>query len=259
MKQFLFFVFLIFNTAMYSQNEELYYLKGRIICQNADLTTIVVENKRSGNITNSEKNGNFSMFVKLGDKLLFQGLAVNTKEIEITKEDLEKKMITVSLFASIIPLEDVDIKAYPHINAVSLGILQKPAKKYTPAERRLKVATSLDAYALAGLGGGVGFSLDPIINAISGRTAMLKNELLVERKELTIKKIEDNFKHDFFTEKLKIPNDYVKAFLFYVSDNEELREALEAKNKNKIEFLFLKLANDYTTLLNKNDNEIETK
>ena len=101
--------------------------------------------------------------------------------------------------------------------------------------------------------------VDGLINAISGRTAMLKKELEVERKELTIKKIEDNFEEKYFIETLKIPSDYVKAFLYYISDNEELRTALAAKDKVQIDFVFAKLASEYNTLLKENQNEVEAK
>ncbi len=259
MKRFFVFIFLIVNAIGFSQNDELHFLKGKIICQDVDLTSIVVTNRRSENAVNPEKNGDFSMFVKVGDKLTFEGMAIDVKAIEVSKDDILKKLVTVVVHAKVIPLEMVEIKTYPHINAVDLGILDKPAKKYTPAERRLKTASNYDPYFLVGLGGGVGLGLDPILNAISGRTAMLKKELEVERKELTIKKIEDQFETAFFVEKLKIPEEYVKGFLFYVSDNKELREALETENKIQLEFTFVKLATEYTTLLNEKENEMETK
>lgn len=258
MKRFLVLAFFVFYIPMFSQIDELHFLKGKVICQNVDFTSIIITNQRSQNSLNPEVKGDFSLFVKLGDKLLFEGLAVDTKEIVITKEDLAKKLLTVTLYAKVIPLQDVEIKTYPNINAVSLGILQKPAKTYTPAERKLRTAGDFRWYypLLIPLGG---MPLDGLINGISGRTAMLKKELEVERKELTIKKIEDNFEEKYFTETLKIPNDYVKAFLFYISDNKELRTVLTAKDKVQIDFVFAKLATEYTTLLKEKENEVEAK
>jgi hypothetical protein len=258
MKRFFVFIFLIVNAIGFSQNDELHFLKGKIICQDVDLTSIVVTNRRSENAVNPEKNGDFSMFVKVGDKLTFEGMAIDVKAIEVSKDDILKKLVTVVVHAKVIPLEMVEIKTYPNINAVDLGILDKPAKKYTPAERRLRTAGDFRWYypLLIPLGG---MPLDGLINAISGRTAMLKKELEVERNELTIKKIEDQFETAFFVEKLKIPEEYVRGFLFYVSDNKELREVLETENNIQIEFVFVKLATEYTTLLNEKENEMETK
>ena len=108
-------------------------------------------------------------------------------------------------------LDEVKIDEYKNINAVSLRILSKPAKKYTPAERKLRTAGELHWYSplLIPVGG---MSIDGMINSISGRTAMLKKEVLVERKEFLLKKITDQFKVDYFTETIKIPTDYVKGF-----------------------------------------------
>lgn len=67
-------------------------------------------------------------------------------------------------------LDEVVITKYRNINALDLGVLSKPAKEYTPAERRLKAASSYDLT----VGTYNSVSLDAIINSISGRTAMLK-------------------------------------------------------------------------------------
>ena len=240
MKQTVFFFVLLMTTVTFSQNDELHFLKGKAICQNVDLTSIIITNLRSESSLSPETKGDFSLFVKLGDKLIFEGL------------------LTITLFAKVIPLEDVEVKTYSNINAVSLGIIEKPAKKYTPAERKLRTAETFKWYSplLIPLGG---MPVDGLINAISGRTAMLKKELEIERKELTIKKIEDNFEEKYFIETLKISSDYVKAFLFYISDNEELRTALAAKDKVQIDFVFAKLASEYNTLLKENQNEVEAK
>jgi hypothetical protein len=258
MKQIQYFLFILCSTTIFAQNDELHFLKGKVICQDVDLTTIVVTNRRSENSVNPKKNGDFSMFVKIGDKLTFEGLAIDVKAIEISKEDILKKLLTVVVYAKVIPLEVVEIKTYPHINAVALGILDKPAKKYTPAERRLRTAGEFHWYypLLIPLGG---MPLDGLINGISGRTAMLKKELEIERKELTIKRIEDQFDNSFFVEKLKIPENYVKGFVYYISDNEELRKVLETKNKIQLEFTFTKLATEYKTLLKEKENEVEEK
>ena len=215
MKRFFVFIFLIVNAIGFSQNDELHFLKGKIICQDVDLTSIIVTNRRSENVVNPQKNGDFSMFVKVGDKLTFEGMAIDVKAIEVSKDDILKKLVTVVVHAKVIPLEMVEIKTYPHINAVDLGILDKPAKKYTPAERRLRTAGDFRWYypLLIPLGG---MPLDGLMNAISGRTAMLKKELEVERNELTIKKIEDD------TERFSF-NTGVSTFMIAVNELSDLK------------------------------------
>ena len=232
----------------FSQTDELQFLKGKIVCEIEDLRTITITNIRSQSIVNPEQNGNFSMFVKIGDELLFDGMTIKTKQITLSEDDLKKKLFTITLSPKVIPLENVDIKIYKNINAVSLGILEKPAKKYTPAERKLRTAGEFHWYypLLIPLGG---MPLDGLLNSISGRTTMLKKELLIERNELTIQSIKNQFVEEYFVNSLFIPKENVEAFLFYVADNNDLRLALSEKNKIKTEFILSKLATEYLKLL----------
>jgi hypothetical protein len=149
------------------------------------------------------------MFVKVGDTLQFSGLQIVTKKSVITENDITKQLYVVSLEAKVNLLDEVEIKQYKNINAVSLGILQRPAKVYTPAERRLKTASDYDVTDFLGPTIGFSMGLDPILNAISGRTAMLKKELKIEKKEYLLNKIEYMFKEEYFLENLKIPKEYI--------------------------------------------------
>jgi len=132
---------------------------------------------------------------------------------------------------------------------VSLGILQRPAKVYTPAERRLKTASDYDVTDFLGPTIGFSMGLDPILNAISGRTAMLKKELKVEKKEYLLKKIEYMFREEYFLENLKIPKEYLRGFWYYAVEDQNLEEALNAKKKIMARFIFSDLATKYLELL----------
>ena len=242
------FLFLFF-VPTFVQSQSLSLLKGKITSQIKELNDIYVSNLRSETNTVTDKNGNFSMFVKVGDTIQFSGLQVDTKKVMMDENDITKKLYVINLKAKVIPLKEVEIKLYPNINAVSLGILEKPAKKYTPAERKLKTASNYYPTADAGLMMGGSIGLDPIINAITGRTAMLKKELQIEKKEYLLQKIEYLFKEDYFTENLKIPKDYVRGFCYYAVEDPKLIEALNSKNKMMARFIFSDVATKYLELL----------
>ncbi|MCY1217178.1 hypothetical protein D9M72_290800 [compost metagenome] len=142
-------------------------------------------------------------------------------------------------------LDEVVITEYSNINAVDLGILSKPAKVYTPAERKLKTATDLNL----SIGFGAIFSLDPIINAISGRTKNLKNQLKVERKELLIKRFQELYEDDYLINTLKIPSENVKGFQYYAIENAQFIKELNNKNKQMMNFLLGQLATKYIHIL----------
>jgi hypothetical protein len=102
------------------------------------------------------------------------------------------------------------------------------------------------------MGGSIG--LDPIINAITGRTAMLKKELKIERKEYLLQKIENLFKEEYFTENLKIPKEYVRGFWYYAVEDPKLTEAINSNNKMMARFIFSDVASKYLELLNSKQN-----
>lgn len=241
------FLFLGQNSA---QSQELNLLRGKITSQIKELNAVNVTNIRSESNTATDDNGNFSMFVKVGDTIQFSGLQIVTKKTVVTENDLSKKLYVIVVDAKVIPLQEVEIKKYSNINAVSLGILQKPAKVYTPAERKLRTATAayFDPYADFFMAGG-SLGLDPIINAITGRTSMLKKEVGIEKKEFLLQKIEYMFKEDYFIENLKIPKEYLRGFWYYAVEDVKLAKALNAKNKMMARFIFSDLATKYLEIV----------
>lgn len=249
MKLFKSIILVLFFAQSFGQSLPLTLLKGKVTSQIKDLNEVNVVNRRSETNTTTDQYGNFSMFVKVGDSLEFSGLQVLTKKVRIDENDLAKKLYVVVLDAKVIPLENVEIRTYPNINAVSLGILQRPAKVYTPAERKLKTASDFDPSANVGLMAGGSVGLDPIINAISGRTAMLKKELTVERKEYLLQRIEYLFKEDYFLVNLKIPKDYLRGFWYYAVDDQKLASAIKQKNYLMARFIFSELATKYLEIL----------
>lgn len=248
MKFKLLYLSLMFTFFLQAQIDELFFLKGKVLVQIKELDGINVLNSRSESTTVTDQSGNFSLFVKVSDTLKFSGLQIVSSKVVISKADFSKSLLVVNLQPKVFELPEVKVTDYPNINAVSLGILQKPAKKYTPAERRLKTATSLD--------GAVGFggimSLDPLLNWISGRTAMLKKELNVERKEFLKKKIENYFDEQYFTKTLKIPAEFVEGFLYYAVEDEKLMQLSSEENKGLIQFKLVEISIEYLNIISNN-------
>jgi hypothetical protein len=233
-----------------AQSDELFFIKGKIVAEIKELRDVNVLNVRSESLITTDEKGDFSLFVKINDTLKFYGLQVATKNIIITKNEVLKTLVTVHLQPKVFELKEVKVNEFKGINAVSLGILQKPAKKYTPAERRLVAAEVFKWYSplLIPIGG---MSIDGLINSLSGRTAMLKKELEIEKKERLIKRIEDHFGDEFFINTLKIPEDYVNGFLYYAVEDDKLVQAAVENNKSRLQFQLGEIAVNYLVLISK--------
>ena len=220
-------------------------LKGKVISDASSLDEIHVINLTNEKSTVTEKGGFFSILAKVTDTLMFSGMQIKGMQIVLKQSDFSENLFFMRLKQQITMLDEVYIKDYSEINAFSLGIIPFGTKSYTPAQRRLRTATApfLDLNAGGMAGGSVG--VDPIINWLSGRTAMLKKELAVEKKERLQVKIDNLYKEDFFVKTLKIPVEYIKGFQIYVNDDQRLIDSIKSKNKTMTTFLLGELAEKY--------------
>lgn len=249
MNKYLIVFFILFRTVVFGQLDNLAALKGQVSTFGFDSEGVCVINLRSEFAVFTDENGSFVMNAIAGDTLVFSGMQFKRKEVVLCPEDFYKEIFKVHLTVLPNQLNEVVIRNYSGINAASLGIIPFGQKKYTAAERKLKSATDLDLSASGtGMAGG-SVAFDPLINLISGRTAMLKKELEVEKKEAHMRLLEKMFDKDHFVNTLHLPLDYIKGFEYYVVENEKFTKILEQKNKTTIEFLLGELAEKYKQIL----------
>ena len=253
----LFFYFLIFPVLGFSQNDTI--IKGKIVSESNLLEDIHVINLTENKGTVTDSRGYFQIKAKVSDTLQFSAVNLKANRYVIKANDLAKQLLFIPMESLINELDEVAIIHYKNINAVSLGIVPANQRTYTPAERKLAAAEDFKWYSplLIPLGG---MSVDGLINSISGRTSMLKKELVVERKEMLQAKTSDYFERSYFVETLNIPEDYVDGFMFYIVENERYTRAMKDKNKTMATFILSELATEYlklkeSELLNTNQNE----
>lgn len=219
-------------------------LNGKVTADYNDLEGIYIVNLKTERATLTERGGYFSIMATVGDTLLFSAVQFKALKVAVKENDFVKELFFVKMSPLVRQLDEVIINEYKNINAVSLGIISPNTKHYTPAERKLKAATDLDGKI--GLGGSM--SLDPMLNWMSGRTAMLKKEVEVEKKETLMNRIEAWYEEKYFIDKLKIPQDYVKGFLFFIVEDAKFVEAMNTRNKTMATFLMNELAVKYLKL-----------
>ena len=220
-------------------------INGKVTADYNDLESIYIVNLKTEKSTLSERGGYFSINASVGDTLMFTAVQFKSVKIALKEEDFNKELLFVKMETFIRVLDEVKINEYKDINAVSLGIISSKTKHYTPAERKLKTASDSDAQ----IGTNTSIGLDPILNWMSGRTTMLKKEVEVEKKELMLTKIQNLYESEYFVETLKIPEDFVKGFQYYIVEDAKFVEALKAKNKTMATFIMNELAVTYKELI----------
>ncbi len=228
-------VFFVFVQIGFGQNNGAKLLVGKVQEQSTPVEGVNIINNATQAATISDFDGNFSIAVREGDVLVFSAVNLEPVKRRISAEDLTVSSLVVKMTAKEVELKEVVVNENANITAENLGIIPYGQKKYTPAERKVYTATST--------------SIDKLLNKISGRTAMLKKEVNVEKKEMLFRKLEYLFDENYYTDRLKIPVDDIKGFQLFCVDDTEFAVSLNTKNKTMSMFLITDLARKYLTIL----------
>jgi hypothetical protein len=241
MKKYLLVLFLSLTQFIISQNSGEKLIKGTIVVDKGNAEAVTIVNLVNEKSTISDNQGNFRIWAKAEDLLVFSSVNLEYHRLVLEEADLKSENLIIKMTSKVTSLEEVIVNKHPEINAVALGISPKGIIKRSPAERKLATASSLSLNPMG---------LDPLLNAISGRTKMLKKELEIEKKERLLLLLEALYNDsNYFQEVLQIPKEYTKAFQFYCIENMEFREVLKTKNKTKIEFSIVPLAEKFNKIL----------
>jgi hypothetical protein len=226
-----FVVLLFFATVCtWSQTNNEKLLHGKIVADSTSVFGIDAVNLGNEKVTVTNNKGEFSILAKANDILVFSSMTLEMKRMLVDEDDLKSETITIYMIPKINELNEVIVKK----NAAE-GISIIPGQKhYTPAERKLYTATS-------GL-------LDAPLNWLSGRTEMLKKEIVVERKERMLNKIGVLYEDKYYIQTLKIPEIYIDDFQRYLIEDKEFAAALKVKNRTMMLFLISKLAVNYNAI-----------
>jgi hypothetical protein len=240
---FLFITFLLTQLAV-AQTVSEKWIKGQVSSNGTPLEGINIINASTKVMAVSDSYGAFTILVKEGDILNFS--AVNYEDLRkyIKIQEFKIGIILVDLTPKSIQLDEVIVNKNSGISAENMGIIPRNQVKLTPAERKLYAAGDFKAKDLLMILVG-GMPFDPILNAINGRTKMLKKELSVEKKELLIGKLEPMFEDKYYIETLKIPEDYIKGFQYYCIEDPDFVRSLNEKNKTMSMFLIVGLASSF--------------
>lgn len=214
-------VFLFFaSVTLVAQTNQTKRLEGRVTSNDGDVAATHVLNLSTKRATITDINGYFALQVNLLDTLEFSAVQYKKKTIVVSAAILESKFIAVHLMDALTELDEVTVTPYnlsgdlikdlatlsidPVVTASTLGLPNAYVRIPTKAERELKVATANPI-----------MSFDPLINAITGRTKMLKQR--VERNKLyeRTKRVRDFFTDEEYQEGLGLPSDKIEDFLYY--------------------------------------------
>lgn len=217
-------------------------LKGHVIA-NDDVENIHVINTTSKRFTTTNNLGVFEIPAKFQDTLQFTSVRYKTVNLIVSYSNVQSKSMTVYLEENVNVLDEVivgkvltgrldsDIEnsdAERPIDFYDLGLPGYKGPRMTQSERRLFEARS----AQPGI-----IPLLPILNAISGRTKMLKERVRKERVAQLMTSIRDRLGQDFL-ESHPLEEHLVIQFYYFCEDDPDFEQRCRGSSDIEIlEFL----------------------
>jgi hypothetical protein len=217
-----------------------------------DLDQIHVVNVTSKTYSITNVSGDFKIEGKLNDTIVFSSILYQKKEIVVTPTDVKNKHISIKMFPFVNQLDEVvigriltgdmmsDVKNMGNkkqITFADVGIPGYTGKPLTQSERRLKEASSFKPTVGGGIsGGGIGLQLNPLINAITGRTKELKNRVDIENRQNVLTKVKLKFGNTFF-EAHPLDKTRQDEFYFFCAEHKSFKELCSGSDLKTLQFL----------------------
>lgn len=212
-------------------------LSGEVDCPEPDCSGINVLNKRSLQGTITTDQGQFTIGVKLGDTLVFSAVQFKVKVLRVVEYLLQTNFVRIPMEPFVNELDEVVVQPYnlsgnlgadatnlepaAPPSAESLGLPNAGIRIITQEERRLHEATS---------GGGL-VPLNPILNAITGRTKRLKEQLRVQQKYQRTQRVRAFYPDSLFTKELQIPKEKIPDFMYYCEIDSVFQARVDTRDR----------------------------
>ncbi|MEM7487150.1 MAG: carboxypeptidase-like regulatory domain-containing protein [Bacteroidota bacterium] len=254
MRNKLFFLLLIATIfSISAQKSSVKELKGKVYSKGRDVVGVVVQNITTKNAVITDMDGNFSITVQRNDTLVFSAVQFRRKILPVTEGILSTKFVTVLLEEFVNELKEVVVKPFDlsgdlgkdlgglqlekDVSAEALGLPNAHRKIPTQSERKLQQAT-FGKFNVAMI---LSPPLDPIINAITGRTKMLKNRVKVDEAYARTQRVQEFYIDSLFISTLKIPSGSIDDFMYFCEVDEQFQKAVDSKDRLQIlDYLILK-------------------
>lgn len=214
-------------------------LEGRVFSKDGDVAATHVQNITANKATITDIDGFFSITANLNDTLVISAVQFQKREIIITKEILQQQFLNVPLADALTKLDEVVVTPYnltgditkdldlisiePVVTASTLGLPNAHVKPLSKAERELFAATANPF-----------MSFDPLINAITGRTKMLKKRVARNKLYSRTEQVKAFYADSLFRINLKIPEDKINDLLYFCEVDSVFQTTVDANDQLKI-------------------------
>lgn len=238
--------------SFFSFGQEKSILEGEILNDTISKSSINVVNISLGKGVITNADGKFVITARVNDTINISAVQYESRQFVVSKTIFNRKKISLYLVPKITELDEVRIsnidltgnierdiantKLKPIVTAVTLGLPENAHPTFTPEERRYYSAT-----------GGAG-AVGSLINAISGRTKMLKKHLEVSRLQARVYNTRDTFSDSLYMQELQIPEPLIEDFVYYVFEDKKAIGQVEKESIFELLDLMMEKSKVYLAL-----------
>ncbi len=262
MKKFFFALMIFAAQWVLAQEGSVKILQGRVTSPDKDVIGVVVQNTTTKDAVITNLEGYFSIRVRVNDTLVFSAVHFLKKSLPVTEALYRSNFIEVPMQEFVNQLKEVVVRPYDltgdlskdidlvtlekDVSAEALKLPNAHQSIPTQSERRLQEASSMSVMGGGGIGGAGGaLSLNPIINAITGRTKMLKNRVKIEKAYAQTQQVQSFYADSLFLTTLKIPLEKIDDFMYFCEVDEKFQAAIASQDKLRIWDVMLQKSRAY--------------
>lgn len=229
-------------TLLWSQEADggLVVLQGRVVEAALGIPDVHILNLSASRATITDADGAFRIGVRRGDTLRISAVRYKRIQWRITEAMLKSGQLEIALEPFVNDLEEVVVSPYDltgdlakdlqklpgrdRPTAISLGLPNARARRLSPTENRIHEATT---------GAGI-VPLNPLLNAITGRTRRLKKQLAFERRYEKIQRWRLLYPDSVLTRQLNIPEARIEDFMYFCELDEAFEPIADSGNQLQI-------------------------
>ncbi|MDG3580786.1 MULTISPECIES: carboxypeptidase-like regulatory domain-containing protein [Galbibacter] len=206
-------------------------IRGKVLYQNTSVPNENVINITTERATITNNEGEFEIMVNVGDELAFAAMNYQLKTVKITEAIIANKRIVVEVNEKVTELDEVVItpenrEAY----------IQLKNEEFKQVDYKTDKATDVTNYAIPVSQRGMkdGLNFVNIYKALF-KSNKEKGEEIVLMPSQVLRQVYDD---EFFVTDLKVPQDQIDEFLYYVDDKLPSKTLLKKSNEFElIDFL----------------------
>ena len=217
-------ILFLFLSLQFAYNQDRELIQGKVIYRNINVVAANVINNTSQNTTITDDLGEFQIYAREGDEIIFSSVQYIIRTVRITDEIIKNKRLTVQINERIRELDEVVIT--PDNTEKFLDLKEEEFKGFDYiVDKSTRVQNNLTETRQ--LKNGVDF-----VNIFKLLKTIIDSKSEEEKESLLASEVIPYlFEDDFFTESLLLASSQIIDFLIYIDSRPNSVDILLEKNQ----------------------------